>query len=354
MNKTIDTKVFDDDFLWLFHKVECAAICLSLDHNVIDLNKEAESLFYALKETILNKPITSLFEQIGLKITLYKDKTKQSFKISENKKLLGSQKILNLNWKIKQKTLQNGEIVGFIIYAEKQVNEEKLFMQRLAGSIAHEIRTPLAIININTDLLKRSLYLDKKNNEYETKEKYIKTIKYAVQISSRIIDNILIMIRTLSSGEKIQNDFHNVSITDSIVNVLEIYPFLESEKKLVSFDKSKDFVYYGDKVLTEHMLFNLIKNSLFFIKSAGKGNIKIRLESGKLNNKLIFTDTALGICKDELPYVFDQFAVKKVGSGLGLVFCKTVMQSYGGDIICSSLFGKYTEFTLSFPAILIA
>ena len=336
---------FDEDFLWLFQKAEYAAICLSLDYRVVDITQAAETLFCVLRKKILDISISSLFEQAGLEIAFFQDKKTPSFKISYSNtqvKSLSAQKILKLDWKIKQKHAPNGEPSGFVLYTEKQVNEERLFMQRLAGSIAHEIRTPLAIININVDLLKRS-------KDEEAKEKYIEIIKYAIRLASYIIDNILIMIRTMSSGERAQIEFCNMSIKETVEDALKIYPFLEQEKTLVIFDKSKDFVYYGDKILTKHVLFNLIKNALFSIKEAGKGDIKIKLEKNGSSNKLIFTDTALGISEKELPYIFDKFAAKKAGSGLGLSFCKTVMQSYGGDINCSSCLGKYTEFTLSFP-----
>ena len=71
-------------------------------------------------------------------------------------------------------------------------------------------------------------------------------------------------------------------------------------------------------------------------------------------NYLIVKDTATGIPKDFLPKIFDQFETKKStsgGTGLGLAFCKMVMESYGGKIECNSELGKYTEFVLSFPKI---
>jgi PAS domain S-box-containing protein len=234
------------------------------------------------------------------------------------------------------------------LQTEKEVAERTAkFMQRLAGSIAHEIRTPLAIIGINVDLLERTqCFTDKCKEEVE---KYFKAIRHAIKLASRIIDNILTMIRTLSSGEPIKNNFHHLSMAESVVDVLEIYPFLNHEKALIHFVKSKDFTYYGNKILTQHMLFNLIKNALLSIKEAGKGEIKIKLEHSKTTNSLIFTDTALGISEKELPYIFDQFGAKKAGTGLGLAFCKMVIHSYGGDITCASKLGKYAEFTLTFP-----
>ena len=40
----------------------------------------------------------------------------------------------------------------------------------------------------------------------------------------------------------------------------------------------------------------------------------------------------------------------RLGTGVGLAFCKTIMISYGGDIICNSIEGEYTEFVLSFSS----
>ena len=228
------------------------------------------------------------------------------------------------------------------LQTEKEVAERtSKFMQRLAGSIAHEIRTPLAIISINADLLERIQCVNVKHTDDGAREKYFKAIKHTIKSASRIIDNILTTIRALSSEKITKDDFQYLSIADTVESVLEMYPFLPHEKLLVYFEKTKDFTYYGNKILTQHMLFNLVKNALLSIKEAGKGKIKIQLEKGKTNNKLIFADTSLGITEKE---------TKKAGTGLGLAFCKMVMRSYGGDISCVSKPEKHTEFTLSFPS----
>lgn len=66
-----------------------------------------------------------------------------------------------------------------------------------------------------------------------------------------------------------------------------------------------------------------------------------------------YRDTATGIPKDFVDKIFDQFETKKNlhgGTGLGLAFCKMVMETcYKGSITCNSEEGKYTEFVLSFP-----
>ena len=181
-------------------------------------------------------------------------------------------------------------------------------------------------------------------------------MKYGIKLASRIIDNILLMIRTLSSDNQINHEFQCSSIAKDIEDALEIYPFLDHEKKLVTLDIKKDFTYHGNTILTKHLLFNLIKNSISSIKEAGKGEIQINLEKKETCNNIIFTDTALGIAKSDLKKIFDLFETNdkdndrnKVGAGLGLAFCKMVMQSYGGNITCESTLGKHARFTLSFP-----
>ena len=169
---------------------------------------------------------------------------------------------------------------------------------------------------------------------------------------------MLFQIKKMSSGQLCKNDFQRYSIAKNIEEALNQYPFQTnnhgiSERQLISIIKNQDFEYVGDQILTNHILFNLVKNAIHAIKSFGKGKIIIRLENEEVFNKLIFEDTASGISKDFLPRVFDQFACQtssQGGTGIGLSFCKMVMQSYDGDITCDSQEGKYTRFVLSFPS----
>ena len=102
------------------------------------------------------------------------------------------------------------------------------------------------------------------------------------------------------------------------------------------------------------MLFNLLKNAIYYVKAANKGNMKgviqIWLESDGKYNVLHFKDVGKGMPEATLHHVFDPFFTKTDhGAGIGLTFCKSVMESYGGKIGCASKEGEFTEFVLSFP-----
>lgn len=142
------------------------------------------------------------------------------------------------------------------------------------------------------------------------------------------------------------------SIKQCINQALNEYPFYKDEKQFITWSeqKNQDFIYLGDSLLTKHILFNLIKNSLKAIKEVERGAISIDLSSDNRFNYLIFKDTASGIPAEHLSSLFQQFNIKNNGgTGLGLAFCKITMQSYGGDITCDSKQGESTTFTLGFP-----
>lgn len=214
-------------------------------------------------------------------------------------------------------------------------NKEIQTIVTLSSSIAHELNNYFATISIYTTL--------SENNP--------EVIKKAVKSASYLVQSLQLYIKEIAFGDNRNTNRHRPSsITKTIEEALENYPFSSREKKLVTIESSKDFQYIGNPILTYHILYNLIKNSLYAINKANKGNIIIKLKAGKKSNQLIFRDTAIGITRKILPDIFTVFVSHKPGGlGIGLAFCRNIMQYYGGDIICNSIENKYTEMILSFP-----
>jgi signal transduction histidine kinase len=139
------------------------------------------------------------------------------------------------------------------------------------------------------------------------------------------------------------------SIAHCINEALIRYPFDIGEKDLIQWQNKDDFLFRGDELLIIHVLFNLLKNALYYIRVANKGSIFIWLEHGENINTVHFKDTGQGISPKVLPHIFDRFFSRTHhGTGIGLAFCKLVMQSSGGDIVCLSKEGEFTEFILKF------
>ena len=230
------------------------------------------------------------------------------------------------------------------------------FAKLMAGSMAHELRTPLGMIASRIDLLKMT-FKELEPNE-EVKKVFLSEysiIKGAIEQGMHTVKDMLLKLRSFAIGKLPEVDYRELSISADIEKFLSSFPFQKGEKKLIKVIPSEGFFYFGDTTLTSHVIGNLVKNARDAIKeNAGKGDITIELKKNEKFNQLIVRDTATGIPKEFLTKIFDQFETKKSvsgGTGLGLAFCKMVMESYGGNITCNSELGKYTEFVLSFPKI---
>src|SRR5262249_5754899 len=129
------------------------------------------------------------------------------------------------------------------------------------------------------------------------------------------------------------------------------YGFPIGDKKKIDATGVQDFIFYGDENLVKHIFFNLLKNALYFIEKAGKGEIKIWTTENVDYNQVYFKDTGPGIDKEKLPHIFEKFFTSDThhGTGIGLAFCKLVMEAIGGSIQCESEIGQYTQFILNFP-----
>jgi signal transduction histidine kinase len=107
----------------------------------------------------------------------------------------------------------------------------------------------------------------------------------------------------------------------------------------------------GDEESLKQVFSNLITNAIRYNKPKGKVKISI-----KENRNFIATevqDTGIGISKNHLPFIFDQFyRVKRTedqkikGTGLGLSIAKKIVEAHGGSIQVSSEAGQGSTFTV--------
>ena len=247
--------------------------------------------------------------------------------------------------------------------------EQERAMLATAGSVAHELRTPLVAIRVGAAGLTR--YLPLLLDSYELAQLselpvpriraahlhsmrgVVSRIEQEARNSTAIIDMLLATAR-FSGGNTQQNT--PCSIAHCVETALDRYPFREDERDRVSCELAADFTFMGSEILMVHVLFNLLKNAFRHMGSLEQAGIFIRTESGARSNKLFFRDTGTGISAEVLPHIFARFYTSSIttddvslGAGIGLAFCHDVMHAMGGTITCSSAKGQFTEFVLTFP-----
>ena len=248
------------------------------------------------------------------------------------------------------------------------INQEKLnAMKTLAGTIAHEMRTPLFGIRTNTGCIKKFLpalidaYHKAKEAKLEVTPLSEKNLQYLIETpedldkittSASLVIDMLLM--SLKDDDYKSKNYEICSIGACVEEMLREYPLSEEEKCLVTWKKDPDFTFYGNTLFMKHVLFNLLKNALYYVKAAhkDKGNISLWTASNPKGNTLYFKDTGTGMPASMVAHVFDRFYTHTHhGSGIGLSFCKSVMEGFGGSITCESKEGEYTLFILKFPPI---
>lgn len=234
----------------------------------------------------------------------------------------------------------------------------------VAATVAHEMRTPLASIRMQADALAQ--FLPELHKGYELAVAHglcepafrpgasrkladiSQGIRHQVDRSNAVIDMMLASARM----EQIDPaGFSTQCASACVAEALETYPFGKGERDRVSVSVAGDFQFHGSNSLFVYVLFNLLKNSLYAMKAAGKGDIAIAITTGSSKNTLTFTDTASGIPAATVPRIFDAFFTTKkaAGAGIGLAFCRRVVRSFGGQMRCESVEGEWTRFSIEFP-----
>ena len=225
-------------------------------------------------------------------------------------------------------------------------------MRMLAGSIAHDLRTPLAGIHLQAEL--QEVILEKLNNPEvqkdlkESLDKIIRGIAMSNQLISMQLNNI--------KRDKLDTSKFSIhSISTLLKNTLDDYPFKEAQKSLIITNYAADFPVWIEDVAFKNLIWNILKNSFEFIEETGKGDITLWSEASRDKdnfNYLHIKDTAKGLYTKNMEKIFDNYYTeRKEGTGLGLSYCKLLMQAAGGDIICDGKINEYAHFIIKFPKV---
>lgn len=235
----------------------------------------------------------------------------------------------------------------------------------IAASVAHEIRTPLATIRMQTEMLIQ--WLPELERGYRAAQaggllgaapppSELDRLQWLTAAITRQIDRSSLAIELMLACARTERldpvTMSECSMLACVREALSSYPFREGEGKHICVDIQSDFCFRGIELLMVFVLYNLIKNALYAIAAANKGSIRITTSCRNRCWTLTVRDTGSGIRACDLPYIFDTHFTTKTqrGAGLGLPFCRRVVKAFGGRIECESVEGSHTAFHLCFPS----
>ena len=232
-------------------------------------------------------------------------------------------------------------------YQQIITTEERL--SSLAGSIAHEMRSPLAQIHGNLFVIEE-LQKEIPESPYRNPivENHIKDAKSAIYSGLQIIDMTMDAIKEKPVD---QDSFIILSARAIVHEAVETYAHIDIANANKISVAGDDFEVLGDPVIIKYMLYNLMRNALWYVNNKPEAKVIISIVNTNNLQHIEVRDTGPGIAPEIIPHLFDNFYTvnKQGGTGLGLSYCNRTMTALGGDINCHSKVGEYTAFVLSFP-----
>ena len=230
--------------------------------------------------------------------------------------------------------------------------EKNKALQALSGSIAHEMRNPLSQIKYSLDCIGNSLPAPTSTDlahpiGAQTLHELYRNVAQGHIAIKRGLQVISMTLSEVSSQAIDRSHFDYISAAIATQKAVDEYGYeTQEERKKVRVQIQQDFIFKGEETLYIFILFNLIKNALYYFKSYPNANLTITVIEGKV----LVRDTGPGIPDKVRVQLFEAFKTsgKAQGTGLGLAYCKRAMLAFDGQISCDSVLGQYTEFILQF------
>lgn len=238
---------------------------------------------------------------------------------------------------------------GYIIahIALKPTRDALSSQKQFIGNVAHELRTPLAIIktNIEVALLEGKLDARLRNTLLDNVDELDRT--------GDIINNLL-SLNTLLNPEHVE--LSNVDLGLIVDTVIEkLAPLAKQKNITLSVKKSEFLLVWGNAVALEQIAVNLIRNAIIYTPKSGAVHITLT-PNYRGSIEMQIEDNGMGITRKDLYHIFEPFyrgdksrARAHGGSGLGLTIVSELVKLHRGKIVMQSSEKKGTTAIVTLP-----
>jgi two-component system NtrC family sensor kinase len=226
------------------------------------------------------------------------------------------------------------------------IHREKIgALGSMLAEVAHELNNPLAVVSAQAELLAET------TNDEKTRERAYKILSPAKRCA-----NIVRKFLSLARQRKIEKTV--LDVRSSIAESLEMLSY-QLAKRNISVETQIDpdtAKIWGDESQLSQVLINVIVNAQQALGvSDGDKHIRIRAYSDTATKTVTISiaDNGPGIPADIRSKIFDHFFTTKPegrGTGLGLAFCKTIIEAHDGSIVAKDVDPNGTEIVIELPS----
>jgi two-component system, CAI-1 autoinducer sensor kinase/phosphatase CqsS len=220
------------------------------------------------------------------------------------------------------------------------------------GVMAHELRTPLATVNLMGDVLRNLSQHDLPESKQKKFDELATRLQNLVRSMNRQIDT------QISNAQltRLPRDQSLIRAAELVQEVVLNYPYRSSrERDCVQVHIQQDFHFVASRPLFSQVLTNLIKNALHALASASQapspGDLRLDVGVHHGKGRIAVSDDGIGIAQEQQARIFEPFfsTLAGAGNGLGLTFCKNVVEAAQGSLNVHSELGLGAVFMIDLP-----
>ena len=217
--------------------------------------------------------------------------------------------------------------------------------RRFVSDASHELRTPVAVISTNADLLLRH-----PDDTIESGIEQVAAIHDSATRMGRLVGDLLMLAR--ADEEAVRFAHAEIQLDDIARLVERDMAALAADRGISMAVQATPVTLRGDAERLRQLAVILVDNALKYTPSGGRVVLTCRSEGRRAF--LSVQDTGAGIAPEALPHVFERFyradeSRTRSGAGLGLSIAQWIAEAHGGRIAVESTIGRGSTFTVTLP-----
>lgn len=243
-----------------------------------------------------------------------------------------------------------GQVTEALNDMAQQLHRAEQVRKNLTADVAHELRTPLSIIQVHMEMIQEG--------GRDIPPETLLPLQDEVIRLSKLVDDLHQL--TLAEAGKLKLDRSPtdlVPLLDRIIDMLKP----EAEERQIDIVRSypaRPLQAFVDPNRITQVFYNLLVNAMQYTSAGGRISIRLtdRFHQESRYASVTIEDTGVGIAAEQLPFLFDRFSRVEEsrsrhtgGMGLGLAIAKEFVEAHQGFISVQSEVGCGTRFTVDLP-----
>jgi two-component system sensor histidine kinase TctE len=221
-------------------------------------------------------------------------------------------------------------LVGSLNYMLEQLSQSIKMQKRFIADAAHQMRTPLAGMRMQSELALRQSSADEIHRSLEQLAK-------SSESATRLVNQLLALARAENQSPQ-TSPFLPIELSELARGVVQDWVQMSFARQIdLGFEQpGHPLMVHGNPTMLRELLVNLVDNALHYTPAGGTVTVRVRADAERHLAILEVEDTGPGIAPSERAHVFERFyrilGSHTQGSGLGLAIVREIAQQHGAEV----------------------